>query len=203
MFIDILSQTPYAGRHALTFAMTAYIAAPQGHQGLGEPSEWLVRYAHLLPANAHVLDVACGAGRHVRWLTDRGFVVTALDRNADALAALESLAPQVTICRADIEDAAWPLADQQFDAVLVTHYLHRPLWAALIGAVAPGGLMIYETFAAGNEQFGKPSRPDFLLNPGELLDAVKGSMRVVAYEDRYVDQPKPAMIQRIVARKNN
>jgi SAM-dependent methyltransferase len=182
--------------------MNAYTAARQNHQNIGEPSEWLVRYANLLPANACVLDVACGAGRHVRWLVARGCSVTALDRDADALSALESLVPQVEICVADIEGAAWPLPDQEFDAVLVTHYLHRPLWALLLGAIAPGGLLIYETFAAGNEQFGKPSRPDFLLNPGELLEVVKGAMRVIAYEDRYVDQPKPAMIQRIVARKN-
>jgi SAM-dependent methyltransferase len=185
--------------------MNAYSAAQQGrqrHQDLGESSEWLIRYAHLLPSNAHVLDVACGAGRHVRWLAARGYSVTALDRDADALSALASLAPQVQICAADIEGAAWPLPDQQFDAVLVTHYLHRPLWPALLGAILPGGLLIYETFAAGNEQFGKPSRPDFLLNPGELLDVVRSNMRVVAYEDRYVDQPKPAMIQRIVAHKN-
>jgi SAM-dependent methyltransferase len=182
--------------------MTAYIAAHQNHQRLSEPSEWLVRYAHLLPANARVLDVACGAGRHVRWLAERGFVVTALDRDADALASLQTLLPQAKICVADIESAAWPLAGQQFDAVLVTNYLHRPLWATLFGAMAPGGLLIYETFAAGNEQFGKPSRPDFLLNPGELLDVVKTDMRVIAFEDRYVDRPKPAMIQRIVARKN-
>jgi SAM-dependent methyltransferase len=182
--------------------MTAYTAAHQNHRRLSEPSEWLVRYAHLLPANARVLDVACGAGRHVRWLVEREFVVTALDRDADALASLQTLLPQVKTCVADIEGAAWPLSGQQFDAVLVTNYLHRPLWATLLGAIAPGGLLIYETFAVGNEQFGKPSRPDFLLNPGELLDAVRADTRVVAYEDRYVDQPKPAIVQRIVARKN-
>jgi SAM-dependent methyltransferase len=182
--------------------MTVYIPTHQSHQGLDEPSEWLIRYAHLLPANARVLDVACGAGRHVRWLVEREFVVTALDRDADALTSLQTRLPQVKTCVADIEGAVWPLAGQQFDAVLVANYLHRPLWATLFDAIAPGGLLIYETFAAGNEQFGKPSRPDFLLNPGELLDVVKTDMRVIAYEDRYVDQPKPAMIQRIVARKN-
>jgi SAM-dependent methyltransferase len=164
-----------------------------------EPSAWLVRHAHLLAANARVLDVACGAGRHVRWLAERGFFVTALDRDADALAALASIFPRVKTCTADIENAAWPLRDQQFDVVLVTNYLHRPLWEILLASVAPGGLLIYETFALGNEQYGRPSRPEFLLKPGELLEVVRGKMRVIAYEDCFVSEPKPAMVQRIVA----
>jgi SAM-dependent methyltransferase len=166
------------------------------------PSEWLTQHAHLLPDGGHVLDVACGSGRHVRWLAERGFAVTAIDRDAIALAEIDAL-PSATVhpWLADIENAPWPLPNQTFDAVLVTNYLYRPLWPTLLAAVAPGGLLIYETFAIGNERFGKPSRPDFLLRPGELLDVVRDLFSVIAFEDCQVDTPKPAMIQRIVARR--
>ena len=141
-----------------------------GH-GDGAPSAWLLRWAHLLPAGASVLDVACGSGRHVRWLAARGFQVTAVDRNAAALADLGAIAET---CVADIEAGPWPWGQRQWDAVLVTHYLWRPLLPTLLAAVAPGGWLICETFAAGNETLGKPSRPDFLLQPGELLSVCAG-----------------------------
>ncbi len=177
--------------------------APGLQHGLvARPSEWLTQHAHLLPAGGRVLDVACGSGRHVRWLAVRGFVVTAIDRDAIALAGIdEQPSANVRTCLADIEGAPWPLPNEAFDAVLVTHYLHRPLWPTLLAAVAPGGLLIYETFAVGNERFGKPSRPDFLLQPGELLDVVRDLFLVVAFEECQIDSPKPAMIQRIVARR--
>jgi SAM-dependent methyltransferase len=163
------------------------------------PSDWLVRHAHLLPAGAGALDVACGRGRHVRWLAARGFSVTALDCDREALTSLADLAPAVGVCVADIEGDPWPLGEQRFDIVLVTNYLHRPLWQTLVSAVAPGGFFIYETFAVGNERYGKPSRPDFLLRPGELLEVVAGQLQVIAFAEGYVDQPKPAMTQRIIA----
>ncbi|EHR71657.1 methyltransferase family protein [Burkholderiales bacterium JOSHI_001] len=158
------------------------------------PSDWLTRWAHLLPAGGTVLDVACGSGRHVRWLAERGFSVTALDRDAAALAPLAGLAEVVV---ADIEAAAWPLPGRHFDAVLVTNYLHRPLLPTLLASLAEHGVLLYETFAHGNQSVGRPSRPDFLLQPGELLAATAG-LRVVAYEDGFADAPA-RFIQRVVA----
>ena len=164
---------------------------------LAAPSPWVARWAAGLPAGASVLDVACGSGRHVRWLADRGFRVTGIDRDAAALSGLSGVA---TTLVADIEGGPWPLpAGAVFDAVVVTNYLYRPLWPQLLAAVAPGGRLIYETFAVGNETVGKPSNPAFLLAPGELLDAVRGRLRVIAYEDGFVASPKNAYVQRICA----
>lgn len=158
------------------------------------PSPWIQRWTHLLPPQASVLDLACGPGRHLRWLQARGHRVTGVDRDAQALAGLQGLGE--LLC-ADIENGPWPLPGRRFDAVLVTNYLWRPLWPALLDSVAPGGLLLYETFARGNEAFGKPSRPDFLLAPGELLQVCAG-WHVVAYEQGLLDQPDRA-VQRIAA----
>jgi hypothetical protein len=127
--------------------------------------------------------------------------VTAIDRDLSRLADLAS-DPGVEGIELDLENgASFPLGERRFAAVVVTNYLHRPLLPALVDAVAPEGLLLYETFAAGNERFGKPSRPDFLLRPGELLEAVRGSLRVLAYEDLLVTEPRPAALQRIAARR--
>ena len=160
------------------------------------PSQWVQRWSALVPAGATVLDVACGSGRHTRWFAARGARVTALDRDAAALDALRYVAAEIVA--ADIEAGPWPLAGRQFDAVVVTHYLWRALLPTLVASVDAGGVLIYETFARGNEAFGKPSNPDFLLAPGELLDAVRGALRVVAYEDGLLDAP-PCCVQRIAA----
>ncbi|WP_287495952.1 methyltransferase domain-containing protein [Pandoraea sp. CB10b_02] len=174
-------------------------ASMQAHGG-GAPSPWLLRWAHLIPPGAHVLDLACGQGRHARWLAARGAHVTAIDRDAAALATmstLEGVAPVV----ADLEGAPWPLAeDAAFDAVVVTNYLHRPLLARVAASVAPGGVLIYETFAQGNERYGKPSNPQFLLAPGELLDVARGAgLRVAGYEDVTLHTPRAACVQRLCA----
>jgi SAM-dependent methyltransferase len=175
------------------------IAAAGGHVAQTEPSCWVARWSRLVPAAGTVLDVAAGGGRHARWFASRGHPVVALDRNAAALAALRAI-PGVDVRDADLEGAPWPLpAGASFAAVIVTHYLHRPLWPRLLDAVAPGGVLIYETFAQGNETVGKPSNPAFLLAPGELLDAVRGRLRVVAYEDGFVAAPREAFVQRICA----
>lgn len=155
-----------------------------------------MRWAVELPVGASVLDVACGSGRHVRWLAARGCRVTGIDRDAAALAGLAGIASTIV---ADIESDPWPLPGAVFDAVVVTNYLHRPLWPHLLAAVVPGGRLIYETFAAGNETVGKPSNPAFLLAPGELLDAVRGQLRVVGYEDGFVASPRNAYVQRLCA----
>jgi SAM-dependent methyltransferase len=128
-----------------------------------------------------VLDVACGSGRHVRWLAAQGFAVTGVDRDVDALAPLRDIAETVV---ADIEGGPWPFAGRRFDAVVVTNYLLRPLWPAWRAALAPGGVFIHETFSLGQERVGKPSRPEFLLRPGELLSACQG-LRTVAFEDGF------------------
>ena len=158
-------------------------------------SGWIRRWSHLVPAGASVLDVACGGGRHLRWFAARGAQVTGIDRDAAALAALQGSGELVA---ADIENGPWPLPGRRFDAVVVTHYLWRPLWPALLDSLAPGGVLLYETFAAGNETVGRPARPDFLLKPGELLDVVRGRLRVVAYEDGFLDAPE-RFVQRIAA----
>ena len=162
------------------------------------PSDWIRRWSHLIASGATVLDVACGSGRHVHWFAQRGCHVTGVDRNAQALAPLHGLAELVT---ADIERDAWPLVDRHFDAVIVTNYLWRPLLPVLIASVAPGGVLIYETFAIGQQTLGKPSNPDFLLQPGELLTATKG-LRVAAYEDGFTSTPE-RFVQRIVAVRAN
>jgi SAM-dependent methyltransferase len=143
-----------------------------------------------------VLDVACGRGRHLRWLAARGFVLTGVDRDTQALDGLRALGRMVV---ADIENGPWPFAAESFDAVVVTNYLWRPLLPTLVASVADGGALIYETFALGNEAYGKPSNPDFLLRPGELLEACRG-LHVVAYEEGLLDGP-PRRVQRIAAQR--
>ncbi len=146
-----------------------------------------------------MLDLAAGGGRHTRFLVGRGHPAVAVDRDVAGLADLQA-DPAVTILAADLEDGRpWPLGDRRFAGVVVTNYLHRPLLPAIVAAVAPGGCLIYETFAVGNERFGKPSNPDFLLRPGELLEAVRGRLTVLAYENLEVSEPRPAMVQRIAA----
>jgi SAM-dependent methyltransferase len=141
-----------------------------------------------------VLDVACGSGRHVRWLAQQGFSVTALDRDAAVLQPLREVAQ---VCVADIEAGPWPLPGQRFDALVVTNYLWRALWPSLMASLAPGAVLIYETFADGNQTVGKPSRADFLLRRGELLELTQ-DLRIVAYEDGFLHDP-PRYVQRIAA----
>lgn len=159
------------------------------------PSDWVQRWAHLVPAGATLLDVACGSGRHLRWFAARGVRVTGVDRSPEAVAAAELCG---TGLLADLEADPWPLPGRRFDAVLVTHYLHRPLLPAVVASVAPGGVLIYETFAQGQQTVGRPARAEFLLAPGELLRACQG-LHVVAYEDGWL--PAPRRVQRIVARR--
>lgn len=147
-----------------------------------------------------MLDLACGGGRHARYLAKLELRVEAVDRDAEALARLAGVGG-VTTRVADLELGPWPFAAQQFDAIVVTNYLHRPLFSHLVAALTGGGVLIYETFAAGNERYGRPANPDFLLQPGELLEVARGHLRVIAYEDVYVDVPKPALVQRICAVK--
>ena len=162
------------------------------------PSAWIERFAHLVPRDGRVLDIAAGRGRHARLFAARGARVLAVDRDADAMRALRDVAGIETIV-ADLEGSAWPFAGQTFAAVVVTNYLHRPLLAPIVAAVADDGVLLYETFAAGNEAFGRPSNPAFLLRDNELLDAVRGQLPVIAFEQGRIDGERPAMIQRIAA----
>lgn len=166
--------------------------------GTEAPSRWVRRWAELVRPQATVLDVACGGGRHSRLFAARGCSVDAVDRDA-TLAAQLADQPRVRFLAADLESQPWPYPGRRFDVVVVTNYLHRPLWPALRACLAEHALLIYETFAAGNAAFGKPSNPDYLLQPGELLNACAG-LHVLAYEDGVVNFPKPARVQRVCAR---
>ena len=145
-----------------------------------------------------MLDLACGRGRHARHLAGRGYEVTAVDRDSDALANLAGV-PGVRTVHAALEGAPWPFEGAAFDGVVVANYLHRPLFDALAASLAPGGVLVYETFMQGNERYGRPSNPDFLLRPGELADAWRGRLEVVAFEQGRVERPKPAVVQRVCA----
>jgi len=166
---------------------------PQMH-ATKTPSAWVRRWAHLIRPEGTVLDLACGSGRHLRWLAAQGFAVTGVDRDG---AAVEPLRAVGEIVVADVEGGPWPLPDRRFDAVVVTNYLWRPLWPRIRASLTDGGVWIHETFAAGNETVGRPARPDFLLQPGELLRAAEG-LRIVAFEDGFLDSPE-RFVQRIVA----
>jgi SAM-dependent methyltransferase len=156
------------------------------------PSEWVLRWAPLVERGP-VLDVACGSGRHARLFAERGFEVVAVDREA------QNLPGNIRFLRADLEGGnPWPFAGQRFAAIVVTNYLHRPLFPHLAAALAEGGVLLYETFMSGNEKFGRPSNPEFLLRPGELLEAFAG-LHVAAFEQGRVERPKAAMIQRLCA----
>ena len=171
------------------------------HFGL-EPSPWVTRFAALIPAGARVLDVACGYGRHARLFAARGAVVEAVDRDAKALATLSGVAG-IAIREADLEAGAWPFDGERFDAVVVSHYLHRPLFPHLRAVLADDGALLYETFAVGNEAFGRPSNPDFLLRQDELLElaaAAPAPLTVVAFEQGLTQYGDAfAVLQRVAA----
>jgi SAM-dependent methyltransferase len=165
------------------------------HAPLERPSAWVLRWARLIERGP-VLDLACGAGRHARLFAARGLQVVALDRDAQRI-------PGVRFVQADLEDGSpWPFGAERFAAIIVTHYLHRPLFPILVDSLAEGGVLVYETFMAGNERYGRPSNPAFLLRAGELLEAF-AALTPVAFEQGYVERPKPAMIQRLCARRGN
>lgn len=179
------------------------MAASDSGAGHGDPatppSAWVDRFLDRIPAGGEVLDIAAGGGRHSRLAARRGYRVLAVDRDAAALEALSGLSGVVTH-RADLEDGTpWPFAAGRFAGVIVCNYLHRPRLPDLVAAVAPGGVLIYETFAVGNERFGRPRNPHFLLRPGELLDAAAPHLSIVAYECGVEARPSPRVVQRLCA----
>jgi SAM-dependent methyltransferase len=159
------------------------------------PSSWLLRWPQAMQAGASALDLACGSGRHVHYLAELGMRVTGVDRDAAALTPLAGFAETLV---ADIESGPWPLAGRRFDLVLVTNYLWRPLLPRIVDAVAPGGWLIYETFTQGQQSVGRPANPEFLLRPGELLQACT-ELRIIAYEDGFLDGVNPRYVQRVAA----
>jgi len=163
-----------------------------------EPSCWLQRHSSLIPHSGPILDIAAGSGRHTQYLLDKGHVVISIDKDVSRLARIKS--SRLFIARVDLETPKpWPFKNGAFAAIIVTNYLHRPLLPQIINGLAVGGLLVYETFANGNEKFGKPTNPDYLLKAGELIQLTLGHLHILAYEDLTVDQPRPAQIQRIVA----
>ena len=146
------------------------------------PSQWFVDHAILVAPTSSVLDLACGHGRHARFFAQRGARVTAVDRDASALQSLSSGSCIATECH-DLEGSAWPYVQESFNALIVCNYLWRPTFASLLGTIKPGGVLLYETFMDGNERYGKPSRPDFLLRSNELLTITRDAFRIIAYEE--------------------
>jgi SAM-dependent methyltransferase len=173
-------------------------APSRGGHGAEAPSAWVLRFAARVAPGSRVLDVACGRGRHARLFAGQGCVVDAVDIDAEAGEALAQV-PGVRFLRADLEGGPWPYAGRQFDAIVVTHYLHRPLLPLLAEALAPGGVLIYETFMVGQEGFGRPRNPAFLLRPRELLDAFGPLLAVLAFEEGVVSLPRPARVSRLCA----
>ena len=166
-----------------------------------EPSPWVVRFAHLIEAGGTVLDLACGDGRHARFFAHRGHPVTAVDVDISGVRDLQQDA-SVHVLKTDLEDGAWPFTDIQFQGIVVANYLHRPHFRPLVDALAPDGVLLFDTFGAGNEKLGHPRNPDFLLQPGELLAAFLPTLNVVAYEWGQESDPRPAVRQRICAIKS-
>lgn len=158
----------------------------------------MARHAPRVRDGGIVLDVAAGSGRHARFFGERGHPVVAVDRNVSGLADLAEL-PEAQIIQADLEAHGWPFTAERFDGIIVTNYLHRPLLPLLADALSPGGVLIYETFAEGNQRYGRPSNPDFLLREGELKEVYAPLLTVLEYEHGYVEKPKPAVRQGICA----
>lgn len=164
-----------------------------------DASHWVRRFLPLIKPGGTVLDLACGNGRHSLLLAARGFRVAAADRDAAALARIAAGAPGIETRVADLEGQAWPYPGRRFDGIVVTNYLFRPLLPTLLDSLGENGVLIYETFMLGNERCGKPSNPEFLLRPHELLDLVRGKLTVVAFEQGQVSLPRPAVVQRLCA----
>jgi SAM-dependent methyltransferase len=162
------------------------------------PSPWVKRFAPLIRSRGLVLDLACGAGRHSRYLSVLGYRVVAVDLDVSSLTDLASN-EMVEIVEADLECGAWPLVERRFDGIVVTNYLYRPHFPLLVESLTLGGVLIFESFGKGNDRYGRPRNPAFLLNPGELLEAFGPYLTIVAYEYGLEDEPRPAVRQRICA----
>ena len=163
-------------------------------------SSWVVRHTRHLRSGQCALDLACGNGKHARYLADLGIRVTAIDIDISQAAALADY-PDIDWQSGDLESEDWPYANDSFDSIIVTNYLHRPLLPRLAAALKPGGLLIYDTFGSGNELYGRPRNPEFLLLPAELLNVYQGVLKILAYEHGYCPTPRAAIRQRLCAKK--
>ncbi len=167
---------------------------------LDQPSNWVERFARLIPPGRRVLDLACGRGRHARWLLEQGYPVVAVDIDTSGIQDLCDH-PEAEIFQADLEAGAWPFPDRQFAGIVMVNYLHRPLFEILACSLEPGGVLIIDTFAAGNEHLGRPRNPAYLLQPGELRSCFERTLDIVAYEHGVQTEPRPAVRQRLCALK--
>jgi SAM-dependent methyltransferase len=166
---------------------------------LGKASSWVVKYLSLIPKGGRVLDLACGNGRHAIWLAQQGYQVDAIDREIQAVSSMVGI-DNINVGILDLEAGEWPNSDQRYDGIIVSRYLYRPLLHTLAAILNPGGVLIYETFMVGNERHGKPSNPDFLLLPNELLEIYSPLLNIISFEQEGEEQhPRPAVMQRICA----
>ncbi len=163
-----------------------------------QPSPWIVKYAPLIPKQGRVLDLACGYGRHAIWLAEQGYRVDAINRDTKAVSDLSGL-DNVNVLMIDLETSHWPQSDQRYDGLVVSRYLYRPLLPVLATMLNPGGVLIYETFMVGNERYGKPSNPNYLLRQNELLEIYSPLLKIISFEQGEEHQPRPAVMQRICA----
>ncbi|WP_333874693.1 class I SAM-dependent methyltransferase [Methylobacter sp.] len=171
------------------------------HHLLEKPSLWIVKYAPLIRKGGWVLDLACGNGRHAIRLAEQGYQVDAIDRDAEVVSGMVGM-DNINVSIADLEAGDWPQSEQKYDGIIVSRYLYRPMLSTLASLLNPGGVLIYETFMTGNERYGKPSNPDFLLLPNELFDVYSPLLNIVAFEQGEQQTPRPAVMQRICATKN-
>ena len=169
-----------------------------GHAPIGQPSHWVQRFGGLIPQGGRVLDFACGSGRHARWLAECGLRIDAVDRDEAALAGLCEV-PGVSPLRVDLEEGEWVFGRDTHDALVVTNYLFRPRFELMLSVLREGGVLIYETFMLGNERYGRPRSPEFLLQPGELLARLADDFSVVAFEQGEIGDPPSAVVQRVCA----
>jgi SAM-dependent methyltransferase len=173
-----------------------------GQHLIEQPSPWIVKYAPLIRKKGRVLDLACGSGRHAIWLAQQGYQVDAVDRDAQALSIMADI-DNIDVFIVDLEASDWLHLGQRYDGLIVSRYLYRPLLPALAEILNPGGVLIYETFMVGNERYGKPSNPDFLLLPNELLEIYSPLLNIIDFEQGEVKTPRPAVMQRICAQKSS
>jgi len=163
------------------------------------PSKWVVRFADKIEPNGTVLDLACGSGRHTDFFLQRGHHVTATDINTSKVEGNYDT-NKLIIIQSDLEKLPWPFSQNAFSAIVVINYLYRPLFPKIVSSLKPNGLLIYETFAKGNEKFGRPKNPEYLLKPGELLSGSFSNLKILAFEDLVVTEPKLAAVQRVCAK---
>tara|TARA_Y100001970_G_C14259923_1_gene879517 strand:+ start:15129 stop:15680 length:552 start_codon:yes stop_codon:yes gene_type:complete len=163
-----------------------------------QPSEWVMRFSNYITPKSKVLDVACGSGRHSSLMLSLGHRVTSIDIDVSGLFYLKRQS-NLRIIETDLENKPWPLGKEKFQAIIVTNYLYRPLIPQLVNSLSTNGLLIYETFAKGNEVFGRPRNPKYLLDRGELISFFSDKLNIIAYEDLEVISPRKSVKQRICA----